>query len=402
MKKPSIGPGFLVTAAFVGPGTVFTATVAGANFGFVLLWAVAFSVAATIILQNMTARLALATGQGLGENIVAALSHPILKVIAGGLVIAAIVIGNGAYEGGNVAGASLGLEGVFGAPDWPINPWPLFIGLIAGALLLKGNYKLLETALIALVAIMSLAFIVTAVLVQPDITDIFSGLFVPSLPVGATLTVIALIGTTVVPYNLFLHAASVSKKWRGLENLATANRDIYIAIPLGGLLTIAIITTAASAFLGSNVTINSAADIAPALTPLFGDWSTILIAVGLFCAGISSAITAPLAAAFALTEILNLNKALDSVAFKVISISILVIGVIPAAIGFKPTSIILFAQVANGVLLPLLALFLLFIMNQGQLGQARNTLVQNLLGAAVVGVTLLLSGRSLLSAFGLI
>ena len=77
MKLPQIGPGILVTAAFIGPGTVITASLAGANFGYALMWALLFSVAATLILQEMTARLGIVTQQGLAENIRGALSHPI-------------------------------------------------------------------------------------------------------------------------------------------------------------------------------------------------------------------------------------------------------------------------------------------------------------------------------------
>jgi len=124
------------------------------------------------------------------------------------------------------------------------------------------------------------------------------------------------------------------------------------------------------------------------------------MAIGLFAAGISSAVTAPLAAAFALSGILDLNRELDSRSFKIIWISILLIGVIIASSGYQPVSVILFAQVANGILLPVITIFLLWIMNSSILGQYRNSLLQNILGAIVLLVTLLLSGRSLLSAFG--
>ena len=110
MKLPKIGPAILVTAAFIGPGTVITASLAGANFGFSLLWALLFSVVATIILQEMAARLGVVTQQGLGENIRHTFQHPLLRAIAITLVVSAIVSGNGAYQSGNISGASLGLE----------------------------------------------------------------------------------------------------------------------------------------------------------------------------------------------------------------------------------------------------------------------------------------------------
>lgn len=310
MKLPQVGPAVLVTAAFIGPGTVITASLAGANYGFSLLWALLFSVIATLILQEMACRLGIVTKKGLGENIRSTCTNPLLKFIAIGLTVSAIVIGNGAYQSGNILGASLGLSGIFSDAFIysEISIWPLLIGVLAFTILIKGSYQFIESALMVLVGLMSFAFIATFIISKPDIGMFFSGLLIPSIPTGATLTVIALIGTTVVPYNLFLHSSSVSQKWHSPEQLGEARKDLYFAIPLGGLISIAIVSTAASAFFGSNISINNAADLAPALAPIFGDYSSLFIAIGLFSAGISSAITAPLAAAFALSGILNLNK----------------------------------------------------------------------------------------------
>ncbi|MFT5692497.1 MAG: manganese transport protein [Oceanicoccus sp.] len=406
MNLPKIGPAFLVTAAFIGPGTVITASLAGANYGFSLLWALLFAVVATIILQEMAARLGIVTQQGLGENIRNAFEHPVLKAISILLVVSAIVIGNGAYQSGNISGASLGLaslielESILGLASTVL--WPFLIGAIAFLLLWTGSYKVIEKALVVLVALMSLAFLLTLLIAQPDFSQLVSGLFSPSIPSGASLTVIALIGTTVVPYNLFLHSASASQKWQSPKQLPDARKDLFLAIPLGGLISIAIVSTAATAFFGESVTLNSVADLAPALQPIAGDMAKILMASGLFAAGISSAVTAPLAAAYALSGILGLNKQLDSNQFKSIWASIIIIGVFVSSIGYRPIEIIWFAQVANGILLPVVTVFLLWLMNTERLKNHRNNWLQNMLGLAVLLVTLILSGRSLMSAFGLL
>jgi Mn2+/Fe2+ NRAMP family transporter len=404
MKFPQVGPAFLVTAAFIGPGTVITASIAGANYGFALLWALLFSVIATIILQEMTARLGIVTQQGLGENIRKVCKTKLMRTLSIVLILSAIAVGNGAYQSGNISGASLGFVSIFDnlGVNLPFAQtlFPLLIGIIAFFLLISGSYKLIEKALILLVGVMSLSFIITFVLTKPDVTVLLSGLFKPIIPEGATLTVIALIGTTVVPYNLFLHAASVSKKWHSPEQLPQARKDLFISIPLGGLISMAILSTAATAFFGNQVSITSAADLAPSLQPLFGDMASVFIGIGLFCAGISSAVTAPLAAAFALSGILNMNKDLHSKSFKAIWMIVLFLGLLGASLGYKPIAIIWFAQVANGILLPIVTIFLLWIMNTKILGNYKNNIVQNILGSIVVFVSLLLSGRSLMSAFG--
>lgn len=403
MKLPQIGPGILVTAAFIGPGTVITASLAGANFGYALMWALLFSVVATLILQEMAARLGIVTQQGLAENIRLALVNPVARGFGIILVVSAIAIGNAAYQGGNISGASLGLAGLFNNNySQGFNYWPAIIGVFAFALLWTGNYKMIERALIGLVGLMSLAFITTFIITKPDFSELFSGLFTPVIPDGATLTVIALIGTTVVPYNLFLHSASAHQKWKKPSQLPEAKKDLFISVSLGGLISMAILSTAATAFFGRQLELHSVADLAPSLEPLFGHFSKILMATGLFAAGISSAVTAPLAAAFALSGVLNLNKQLTSTSFKTIWLTILLMGVVVASSGYKPISIIWFAQVANGILLPIVTLFLIWVMNSERLGDFKNSRIQNILGGIVLLVTLLLSGRSLMSAFGLI
>ncbi len=406
MKMPAMGPAVLVTAAFIGPGTVITASLAGAHYGFALAWALLFSVLATIVLQEMAARLGIISGRGLGENIRLNMRQPLLRGATIALVIGAVVIGNSAYQGGNISGASLGLDELIAQPALPglpgVSLWPIVIGVLAGALLWSGSYRLIEKALVVLVALMSLAFLLTLIIVQPDYGSLFHGLLVPGIPHGATLTVIALIGTTVVPYNLFLHTATAAIKWQHPDDIVHARQDLYFAIPLGGLISIAILATAATAFFGRPATINSVADLAPSLEPLMGSAASVLMATGLLAAGISSAVTAPLAAAYALSGVLDLDKNLNARSFRSIWLLVLIIGVTIASLGYRPVAVIWFAQVANGILLPVMVVFLLWLMNTALPAPHRNNALQNVMGAVVLIVSLLLSGRSLMSAFGLL
>ncbi len=406
MKLQQLGPAFLVTAAFIGPGTIITASVAGANFGFTLIWALIFSVFASLILQEMAARLGIVTQQGLGENIRQSFTNPIAKISSIALVTSAIVVGNAAYQSGNISGASLGLASLIQQPLLSnaenSTLFPIVIGLAAFGILWRGNYTLVERVLMVLVGIMSIAFVATFVIAKPDIYRLISAVFKPTLPTAATLTVIALIGTTVVPYNLFLHASAVSKKWHSVDDIKFARRDLYFSIPLGGLISIAILSTSASAFFGSQISIHSAADLAPSLEPLLGQHAKTFMAFGLFSAGISSAITAPLAAAYALSGILNFNVEMNQLKFKIIWIVILTLGVLISSLGYKPISVILFAQIANGILLPVICGYLLYTMNSKKLGEFKNNFRQNILAIMVLLVTLMLSWRSLMSAFNLL
>jgi manganese transport protein len=414
-KKSLFGPATLVTAAFIGPGTVITASLAGANYGYALVWALLFSVFATMVLQEMAARLGIVTGRGLGENLRDLVQQPLLRWPLLLLVIAAIVVGNSAYQGGNISGAALGADALFGniglINRWHsatgINLWALLLGLIAAVVLWFGQYKLIERCLIALVLLMSLAFTGTMLLTRPDILTLLQGAFWPVIPPGAVLTVVALIGTTVVPYSLFLHAAAAAQKWpqAGINTqqaLRASARDIAVAIPLGGLISIAIVSTAAAAFFGTEQQLDNVAQLAKALSPLFGSAATWCLALGLLAAGLSSAITAPLAAAYALAGIFGKPLDLQQPLFRLTWLVIIICGVALASLGVRPVSVIWFAQVANGILLPLICLCLLLAMNYSLPAQYRNNRRQNVLGTVVLLVSLVLSGRSLALAFALL
>lgn len=401
----NIGPGPLVAAAFIGPGTVTLCTLAGVGFGYTLLWAMVLSIFATIVLQEMAARLGIIAQKGLSEVIRTEIKNPLLKTLTLILIISAIVIGNAAYEAGNISGGVLGLETIFGNPyqnilGVPVNVMSILIGAIAFVLLYIGNYKVLEKVLIGLVIVMSLAFLVTAVMSKPDFSEIFKGVFVPNFDEDSLLMVIGLIGTTVVPYNLFLHASLVKEKWQDKSDLQYARKDTIIAVALGGLVSMCIIICAAAI---DTKDISNAADLAKSLEPLFGSVSKYVLATGLFAAGITSAITAPLAAAFVATGCMGWSTNMKSKRFRMVWLFILLLGVLFSSLGIKSIEIIKFAQVANGIMLPVIAGVLLWIMNKSSvLGVYKNTTRQNVFGFVILAITIFLGLKSILKVFNLL
>ena len=429
-KRPSfrIGPGALVTAAFIGPGTITTCTLAGASFGYALLWGMVFSVAATIILQEMAARLGIISRNGLGEALRTHFSKPTTKILTAVLVVSAITIGNAAFQTGNLLGASMGLETLFSRGEssgtLTLRFWVALNAAIAFILLFVGSYKLLEKFLVALVILMSLTFVTTAIIVAPALPALLKGMFVPTIPAGAVLTLVGLIGTTVVPYNLFLHASAVQERWHSPSDLPEARWDISVSMILGGVISMAVTVTAAAAFFGgaasgtdpgalattgaaattaNSAAISSGADLARQLEPLAGRWAKYIISIGLFAAGISSSITAPVAAAYATAGIMGWKRDLRSWRFRMVWMFILLAGVLFAMLGFKPVEAILFAQVANGILLPVIAIYLLVVMNSRRImGNNVNTLLSNILGGIVVLTATGLGVRSILHVIGLI
>ena len=372
--KLTVGPAALVTAAFIGPGTLTLCILAGVQHGFSLLWAMLLSVLITIFIQNTAARIAWTTRKGLAQSSLNQVASPALKLALAALLISAIFIGNAAYEAGNLSGALLGLKGLFGENTFlfrELDTLPLLLGLIVGYLLLKGNFKWLKQLLVAIVILMSLSFLLTAALTQPNLGEVLSGLFLPSFKSDELLTIVGLLGTTVVPYNLFLHSTMVAASPNmSLEEL---RKDTLVAVGLGGVVSLSIIIAAAS-LEGNSLT--NAADLGEALAPLYGAAAPVFMQFGFFAAGLTSALTAPMAAGFVVAECFQWST--KSWGYRLTALSVLLVGVAFTLLGAVPLEIIRFAQIANGILLPVIGLLLLFTVNNSSLMKsARPSFFQN-------------------------
>ena len=410
-RLKAIGPGAIVAAAFIGPGTLTVASKSGGQFGYSLLWAVAFSTVACLVLQEMSARLGVVAQLGVGESISKHFKNPLLKPFMIGLVLAAVLIGNAAYESGNLSGGVLGAE--LAAQTKQLGFWKPVIVLTMAAtafgLLWTAKYKIIERSLIVLVALMGAVFLTSAVMVRPDLSAIAKGLFVPWIPEHGWLTVVALIGTTVVPYNIFLHASTAKQRWSSDYDLANARLDTTISVIGGGLITAAILIVAtpfATNLAAQTTAANTSVELASvfqASSERLGGWFSWFLAFGFCVAGLSSAITAPLAAGYATAELFGWPKELSDWRFRATWISVLLTGVSFALLFKKPQQLLIFAQVANGLLLPVIAVFLIWATNnEAILGRHKNSLRVNIFGVAIVLATMGLGLIGVLKAFKVI
>jgi NRAMP (natural resistance-associated macrophage protein)-like metal ion transporter len=360
------------------------------------------SILITVVFQKMSARLGVISQRSLAELIKTEIKNPILNIFFTSLILIAIVLGNAAYQAGNISGAVLGLS-VFTdlytlkAFGFTVNIYSVLIGLIAFSLLYLGNYKILERSMIGLVIFMSMSFVVAAILTKPDLIAILSAVVAFKTPENSLLTIVALIGTTVVPYNLFLHSALVKEKWQHKKYLKLAQTDTLLAVVFGGLVSMSIIITAASINLEG---VENASDLALGLAPVFGAGAKYVLAIGLFAAGITSAVTAPLAAAYVACGCLGWPAKLNSRQFRFVWMLVLFMGVLFASVGIKPVKIITIAQISNGLLLPIIAVILIWMMNQRHiLGVHVNSKIQNLISITLLIFVVFLGAKSILQAF---
>ncbi len=379
----------IIPAAFIGPGTVTTCASAGALFGFSLLWALTFSTIATVVLQEASARVTVVSGRNLAQAIRARWQGQAVSLLVLLLVVGAVVVGNAAYEAGNVLGASAGAG--LGAGIAPRTATAV-IGAAVFAILWIGSPRAIATLLSITVAVMGIAFLVTAVLLAPPVGEVLRGSVVPAFPAGSGLLVLGLIGTTVVPYNLFLGSGIAAG-----QKMSEIRFGLVVAVVLGGLISMGILV----AGVGLEGEFSYEA-VAAMLSGRLGGWAGPLFAWGLFAAGFSSAATAPLAAAVTARGLFEDGSgrwAERGWRYRAVWMGVLLVGVGFGMAGVRPIPAIILAQALNGVVLPFAAVFLLLVVNDRALmGERVNGAASNVAMGPVVAATLVLGVSGVLRA----
>ncbi|MEK9996257.1 MAG: Nramp family divalent metal transporter [Halieaceae bacterium] len=390
-----LGPGAMVAAAFIGPGTLTTAATTGASSGLALAWTILFALIATVTLQELAVRSALATQRDLA---------PLAREFGGAiwgrwlvapLIVAAIGVGNAAYQSGNLSGAAVGLTAF--VPD-RFASTVLSLSAVAVILILGNRYHWLERVLVALVVLMAVLFFGLAIILVPEILSLSTDRLAPRFSSGDSLLVLALIGTTIVPYNLFLHATAARRRWQDAplsEALREARWESFVAISMGAMITLAIMAVAAVLLESpSNQSVlNALIDRVDDRLPGFGG---PLIAIGLFAAGFSSALAAPVAASWAVCGALGLSTDERSAAFKTVALLVLGVGTGLALVASRPQALIVTAQAANAMLLPVVAGILFLIANSQLIPRPwRSGKLANALAASIILLVTAIAGTKL-------
>ena len=319
------------------------------------------------------------------------------------LVLLAIVLGNAAYESGNITGGNLGLQIFWDSPElnlgiFQVQTGNFLIGIIALLLLFFGNYKALERILIGMVILMSLAFIITAFLTKPDWKNVLPG-FIPTWNNQEFLTIVSLIGTTVVPYNLFLYASLANKRWKKTDGVSWMRKDIGISVILGGFVSMAILMVGAS---NTATEVSSAIDVSKGLEPIFGPVAKYLMGIGFLAAGLTSSLTAPLAAGLVVCGIFGWNQDLKSTSMRASIGVVLMLGLIFSSLGIKPVQLITLAQLANGILLPLISAWIIWIGSKKSImGELKNSNSAIAIYLLIWLITLILGLKSIGAVFGI-
>lgn len=289
-----MGPGVLVTVGFIDPGNWACNLVAGAQYGYLLLWVITLGTLILILLQHNVAKLGIVSGLCLSEAAALYVKPVISKTILASAYLAAV-----ATVFAEIIGSALALNMLF---NIPLKLGAIIASVFSLWLLKTNSYQKLEKYIIAFVALIGTSFIYQLTLPHIQWAKVFSGAFYPVVPHGSLLVIISMLGAVVMPHNLFLHSEIIQNKFSGIEGHTTIESklkfefyDTLFSMLAGWGINSAIIIVAASTFFSNNVQITELQQAQVMLKPILGDLSAIIFAIALLFAGISSSVTAGIA-----------------------------------------------------------------------------------------------------------
>ena len=395
-----VGPGIITANVDNDAGGIYTYSVAGASHGYTLLWTLIPITLALIIVQEMVARMGVVTGKGLADLIREEYGFRTTFIL-----MVVLLVANLGNTVANFAGFASGMA-LFGASRFIVVPiGALFVWL----LVVKGSYRFVEKVFLA-ACVFYLAYPISTFFAHPDWKHAFISTLKPSFQFdsGYLFMIIGLVGTTIAPWMQFYQQASVVEKGIKVKNYSLVRWDVILGCIMTDVVAFFIIVACASTIHASGGRqIGSAADAALALTPLAGQAAGILFAFGLVNASLFAASILPLSTAYYVCEGLGLESGVDkrfqdAPAFYWLYTGLIVVGsgIVVILSEARQVPLILISQVANGMLLPFILIFMLRLSNRADLmGEHRNTRFFNLIAWTTAIVMMVLTALFLVSTF---
>jgi Mn2+/Fe2+ NRAMP family transporter len=385
-----LGPGFITANVDNDAGGIATYSIAGAHFGYSLLWTLLPITVALIVVQEMSARLGAITGKGLGELIRE--NYGLRTTFY--LMVALLVtdIGNTVAE---FAGWAAALE-IFGIPRWVSVPIGAFV---VWWLVVKGNYKTVEKVFL-IACTVYLTYVASALFAKPVWSDVLKQTFEPKIESSAAwiLMIIGIVGTTIAPWMQFYLQSSIVEKRIGPEEYRLSRWDVIVGCIVAAGVAFFIVVACGATLYPKGIRIEGAEQAALALRPLAGKWAGTLFAFGLANASLFAASILPLATAYSICEALGFEAGVDkswseAPQFNTLYTSMIVIGAGIILIPGVPLFPVLFlSQVLNGLLLPFVLFFVVLLVNRADLmGTYVNGRAWNWIAWGTVGVMVMLT-----------
>jgi NRAMP (natural resistance-associated macrophage protein)-like metal ion transporter len=385
-----LGPGIITGSVDNDAGGITTYSVAGAMYGYGMIWTLIPSLIVLLVIQEMNARMGIVTGKGLSDLIRENAGVKVTFFIFIGLLLSNI--GNTTTEFAGVAGS---ME-IFGVSKYVSVP---VAAILVWLLVVKGTYQIAERIFLIFSASL-LTYVVSALMAKPQWSEIGSAIIRPGIEFNtkSITVIIALVGTTIAPWMQFYMQSSVIEKGLKMKNYKYTLIDIAVGCVVTVVVAFFIMVACGATLHPNGIEITEAKDAALSLEPLAGRLASYVFAFGLFVASVFSATILPLATAFYVCEAFGFETGIDkswdeAKEFYILYTGILVISAIIILIPNAPLiDISIWSQVLNGILLPVvLVSMILLINNKKIMGNYINKPVQNIIGWGAVGILVVLS-----------
>lgn len=355
----AMGPGIITAMAGNDAGGISTYSTVGAKFGYMTLWIIPVMCILLIAVQTTATRMGVVTGKGFS-----ALIRESFGIRLTALAMLALLIGNVATTFSEFAGIASGME-MFGVPRWISVP---VAAIAVWALIVGGSYKRVQNIFLAISCVF-VTYIVAAILAQPDWNLALMHTVVPHATTDLSFLslTVAMVGTTIAPWMMFFAQSNVVEKGTGVDELPYQRIDAVTGSIVGCIVAWFIIVTTGTVLFPQGIEIESAADAASALAPFAGPYAEALFAAGLVAASTLAACVLPLTTSFVICEAFGWEASVSSTwkeapLFKgIITFVVVVSAVVILIPGLDLMGIMLTAQFVNGVILPILLVFMAII-----------------------------------------
>ena len=393
-----MGPGIITANVDNDAGGITTYSLAGSQFGYDLVWLFIPMIIALAIIQEMGVRMGVVSGKGLADLIREKVGLKLTFVMM--VALLAANMGNILAEFSGIAVSS----GIFGVPKFIALP---VAALFVWLLVVKGTYKSVEKVFL-LASLVYLSYIVAGYLSQPNWALAAHNVVVPqiSLNTAYITMVIGLVGTTIAPWMMFYIQSSVVEKGITLKNLKYSKIDAILGAIVVNIVAFFIVIACAATINAHGIQVNNVADVSTALTPLAGQYASLLFAFGFLNASLFAASILPLSTAYYVCESLGFEAGVsksfkEAPIFHGLYLGLIILAVIIIMLPNVPLlSILYLSQVANGILLPFLLILMLLIINDKSImGEHVNSRLFNYIAWATVVIVMGLSISLVVTSF---
>ena len=354
-----LGPGFLVTVGFIDPGNWATNIEGGSKFGYELLWVITLSTVMLIVIQNMAAKLGIATGKSLAVNIRERFPAPVSAFLGLTIVLACV-----ATDVAELLGGGIGFSLLFGMPLWAGALLTVFLEVF---LIVSQRYHRLETIIMGFLGIIGLCYLIEIVIVKPDWVQLAPSLVIPKVNRSSIYIAMAILGAVVMPHNIFLHSNVIhSRKWGTTEDekiklLHYEKADTLSAMLLGWLVNSAMIIVAAAVFSRHHMVVDSIEQASATLKPLAGPLAGFLFAVALVFAGVGSSVTSSMAEVNVITGFLGKPEDPRTLLYRISVFITAIPSFLIIILSMDTFRILIFSQVVLSIQLPFTLIPLLML-----------------------------------------